>query len=93
MVGYTFDLCFVHPKRHSFSAYLLQPFHLLPTYETLSLTSSLLFIRSWINQRPWPLPKAQYINLGPYPYNNNNKKKKKKKKKKMNQTTLVNQAA
>ena len=46
-----------------------QPFHLLPTHGTLNLTPSLLFIRSRTNQRPQPRPKAQYIILGPCPYN------------------------
>ena len=39
------------------------------THGTLSLTPSLLFIRPRTNQRPRLRPKAQYIVLGPYPYN------------------------
>ena len=73
MVGYTLDLCFVHPRRHFSSACLPQPFHLLATHRTLSLTLSLLFIHHRINQRPRSRPKTQYIILGPYPYNSPSK--------------------
>ena len=54
MVWYTFDLCFIHPRRHFSLACLPQPFHLLPTHGTLILTLSLLFIRSRTNQRLRP---------------------------------------
>ena len=93
MIGYTFNLCFVHSRRHSSSTYLPQPFHLLPTHRTLSLTSLLLFIRPRTNQHPQLRSKALYIILGSYPYNNNNNNNNNNnKRKKMNQTTLVNQA-
>ena len=69
MVGYTLDLCFVHPRIHFPSTCPPQSFHLLPTHRTLSLTFSLLFIRPRTNQRPRPSPKAQYVILGSYPYN------------------------
>ena len=71
MVGYILYLCFVNLRRHFSSACLPQPFHLLPTHGILSLTPSLLFIRPWTNQRPWPRTKTQYIILGPYPYKGN----------------------
>ena len=48
---------------------LPQLFHLQPTYETLSLTPLLLFIRPRTNQCPRLRPKAQYIILGSYPFN------------------------
>ena len=69
MVGYTFGLCFVYPRRHSSSACLPQPFYSQSTHETLSLTASLLFIRPWTNQRPRSKPETQYIILGIYSYN------------------------
>ena len=69
MVRYTLDLCFVHPRIHFPSTCPPQPFHLLPTHKTLSLTFSLLFIRPRTNQRSRPRPKAQYIIMDPYPYN------------------------
>ena len=67
-IRYTFDLCFVYPRRCSSSDHLPLPFHLQSTHGTLSLTLFLLFIRSWTNQRPRPRPKTQHITLGPYPY-------------------------
>ena len=65
VIGYTFDLCFVYPRRQFFSDHLFQPFHLHVTYRTLNLTPSLLFISPRTNQRPRPKPKAQYTILGP----------------------------
>ena len=61
MVWYTFDLCFVYPRRHSSSACLPQPFHSQPTHGTLNLTPLLLFIHLRTNQCPQPKSKAQYI--------------------------------
>ena len=69
-IRYTFDLCFVYPRRYSSSNNLPQSFHLQPTHGTLSLTPQLLFIRPRTNQHPRPRPKAQYIILGPYHYKN-----------------------
>ena len=73
VMGYAFDLCFVYPRRHSSSNHLSQHFCLHVIYGTLSLTPSLLFNRPWTNQHPLPRPKAQYMILGPYPYNNPSK--------------------
>ena len=71
MIGYTFDMCFVYPRRYSSSNHLPQPFHWQPIHGTLNLTPLLLFICPRTNQRPRPRPNAQYIILGPYPYKMN----------------------
>ena len=49
------------------------PFYLHVTYGTLNLTPLLLFIHLRTNQHHRPRPKAQYIILGPYPYNSPSK--------------------
>ena len=69
VIGYAFDLCFIYPRRHSSSDHISQLFRLYVIYGTLSLTPLILFIHLLTNQRSRPRAMAQYMILGPYPYN------------------------